>query len=420
VANHAPAVGSAPTLSSFLLSPVSLVWFRRDLRSHDHPALTAALAAGPVVCLFVLEPRLLARSPNRAWFVGESVAALADDVHARGGLFFVREGPAEATVPAVARELGAAAVHVSREYSPFGRARDRRVAAALARAGIAFHEHPGVLAVEPEQVVNANAADGAFQVFAAFHRRWEAVPRRPVLPAPAHIPAPASASAAIASGFGSWRPPAPAASLLPGGEGAARARLAAWLPKLPAYAATRDRLDMDGTSRLSQDLRFGLLSPVEVLAAAGEASPAFGREVAFREFYTHLAWRLPRVLREPFRPQPSLAPRDDATVFAAWCEGRTGVPLVDAAMHQLVRTGWMHNRARMVTATYLAKTLRIDYRLGEAFFLRHLTDGDPAVNNGGWQWAASTGAGAPFRTFNPTIQSGKHDPTGDYVRAFGS
>jgi len=208
------------------------------------------------------------------------------------------------------------------------------------------------------------------------------------------------------------------------GEPAARERLAAWLERdVDAYAATRDRLDLeDGTSRLSQDLRWGLLSPLEVVERAGGAGDGrrvFAAELAWREFYAHVLWHHPRVLREPFQPAFAGLPwREDPVAFDAWREGRTGYPVVDAAMRQLRASGFVHNRARMIAASFLVKHLLLDWRLGEAAFMRHLTDGDVASNNGGWQWTASTGTDPQpyFRVFNPVLQGRRFDPDGAYVR----
>jgi deoxyribodipyrimidine photo-lyase len=207
------------------------------------------------------------------------------------------------------------------------------------------------------------------------------------------------------------------------GEPAARRRLERWLEGgITDYGRTRDRLDLDGTSRLSQDLRWGLLSPLEVLERAegrGEGRRTFVNELAWREFYAHVLWHQPQVLERPFRDDlGAIGWRNDPEAFEAWREGRTGYPVVDAAMRQLHATGWMHNRARMVTASFLAKHLLVDWRQGEAEFMRHLTDGDPASNDGGWQWTAGTGTDPQpwFRVFNPTLQGTRHDPHGDYVR----
>ena len=399
----------------------AVVWFRRDLRLHDHEALTAAAAnSNKLVCLYVLDDRLLSGkngSANRAWFLKESLTELGEALAARGSELLVARGLAEQIVPAVAKAAGASSVFVSRDYSPFGSQRDHRVARMLGEGGIAFLESPGVLAVEPELVVHPNG--GVFSVFGAFYRRWTAAPRRPVLPAPVRIPGPDGLL--FGSQLASWQPERPAAALLPGGEAAARGRLDSWIASgLDTYAGNRDRLDLGGTSRLSQDLRWGLLSPNEVLARTEDPEdPKFAQEVAWREFYIHLAWRQPRVLREPSRHDFARLPwQADGALLAAWESGQTGFPVVDAAMRQLVATGWMHNRARMIVASFLTKNLFIDYRAGERFFMRHLLDGDVAVNNGGWQWASSTGTDAQpyFRVFNPVLQGERFDPEGVYVR----
>lgn len=398
----------------------AVVWFRRDLRLHDHPALSAALGHRRVLCLFVLDDRLLRgryASPNRAWFLRESLRALEDQVAQLGGALLIRNGRPEEVVPAVAREAGAAAVLVSRDYGPFGRTRDRLVAKALAGMGTQFAEFPGVLAVEPEDVVSK--AGGPLSVFTPFFRRWREVPLREVLPAAGRIPPPPIGFQRAAR----WRedPDKPPADVLPGGEPAARHRLEAWLTGgLARYADDRDRLDLEGSSRLSQDVRWGLLSVNELRQRVqGMDAATFERELAWRDFYMHLAWHLPGVLQEPLRPtKRSLPWSADHAQLGAWQEGRTGFPVVDAAMRQLVATGWMHNRARMIVASFLTKNLFIDYREGERFFLRHLVDGDVAVNNGGWQWASSTGTDAQpyFRVFNPVLQGRRFDPEGRFVR----
>jgi deoxyribodipyrimidine photo-lyase len=396
----------------------SVVWFRRDLRVHDHPALTAATERGDVACLFVLDDRLLegrSASGNRNWFLAESLRELAASIEARGGMLVVRRGRPEAVVPELARQFGASAVHVSRDYGPFSRRRDAAVAAELALAGIELVESPGVLAVEPEAVLKRDG--GAYGVFGPFYRRWTDVAPRQTLPAPESLRAP---DGVPKSELGSWRPPRPNAALIEPGESAARKRLATWAGGgLRTYESTRNLLDIAGTSRLSQDLRWGLLSVNEVREQLAGEGESFERELAWRDFYHHLAWHQPRVLREPFRREAKALPwNKDGAALAAWQRGETGYPVVDAAMRQLVETGWMHNRARMIVASFLTKNLLIDYREGERFFMRHLVDGDPAVNNGGWQWASSTGTDAQpyFRVFNPVLQGNRFDPDGVFVR----
>ena len=404
---------------------VAVLWLRRDLRVHDHPALARALASADVVVpLYVLDERLLdgpRASANRTWFLLGSLRALADDLARLGSPLVVRTGRPEAVVPAFAAELGAVDVFATRDIGPFARRRDGIVDEALAAGGRRLHLARGLLVAEPEEV---GGADGRpVLVFTPFFRRWAAVPRRAILPAPAVIPGPAVPVAGEVIPV----PPPPTADddLLPlPGEAAARTRLARWVASaaLPEYADGRNRLDAEGTSRLSADLKFGTLSPLEVLEATegpGDGRRLFLSELAWREFYAHVLWHFPHVVRGAFRPAyDAVSWADDPAGLAAWRGGRTGFPVVDAAMRQLAGSGWMHNRARMIAASFLTKDLLVDWRAGEAHFMRHLVDGDVASNNGGWQWTAGTGTDAApyFRVFNPVSQGRRFDPAGAYVR----
>ena len=435
----------------------AVLWFRRDLRLHDHPALADALGrADRIAPLFVIDPALITgrwRSPNRTWFMLASLAELAASLEAAGSVLVVRAGRPELIVPAFAEEVGAATVHVSRDYAPYGHARDQRVAAALRRAGLVLHAAPGNLIHEPEDL--ATRAGTPYRVFGPFHRSWSTLPVRTPLAAPAVIPTdpvPARARSSVVTADGrilAWvgklrelgvgpvdveglaRPTADPELVPDPGESAARLRLARWTrahgdrpPRVLDYQRGRDLLGIDGTSRLSQDLRWGLLSPVEAATRVLTAGPGpgvhrFVAELAWRDFYAHVLWHDPGSARRATRRAYDLVPwRDDEVGIAAWTGGRTGFPVVDAAMRQLVATGWMHNRARMIVASFLTKDLLVDWRVGEAWFMRHLLDGDPASNNGGWQWAASTGTDAQpyFRVFNPVAQGRRFDPDGAYVR----
>ncbi len=407
-----------------------MVWFRRDLRVHDHPALVRAVEEfGRVAPLFVVDDRIMgsAERPasNRLWFMRESVAALAAQLEELGLDLTVLRGDPIALVPGFAAEVGARAILVSRDRAPYGRTRDAAVERTAASRGITFLAEPGLLVQEPERVTRIDG--GGFTVFSPFRRAWEAVDRRPVLAAPRKIAGarrPTGARGTIEECLGHIAPSADPALLLEPGEPAARRRLDAWSrsPELVAYADGRDRLDQSGTSRLSQDLRWGLVSPVEALQqCAGDDAgrTRFRWEIAWRDFYAHLLWHQPRLVREALRPEfEHVAWRHDERLAEAWRRGRTGYPVIDAAMRQLLATGWMHNRARMLVAGFLTKHLGIDWRVGAAHFMAHLIDGDVASNTGGWQWAASTGADAQpwFRIFNPTLQARRHDPDGDYVR----
>jgi deoxyribodipyrimidine photo-lyase len=407
---------------------IAIVWFRRDLRVNDHPALAHALGAfDAVVPLFVVDPTLVPGrwpSANRLWFLAGALASLDRELRTRGNGLVIRSGEPATVVPAFAAEIGAAAVVASRDHGPYGRRRDAAVAAALAERGVGFDAGRGLLVHEPEEVSHPDGA--GYVVFSPFQRRWLERPVRPVLPAPHSIPS-IDPSASSLDPFELLSRPTPTADsrlLLEPTEAAARDRLDRWAASdgLRDYDRGRDRLDLGGTSRLSQDLRWGLLSPIEVLARTGGDGPGperFRSEIAWRDFYAHLLWHEPRLRRESFRRElDAIAWETDRSVIDAWKDGRTGYPVVDAAMRQLRATGWMPNRARMIVASFLTKHLGVDWRVGEAHFMEHLVDGDPASNSGGWQWAASTGADPQpwFRIFNPTLQGRRYDPDGTYVR----
>jgi deoxyribodipyrimidine photo-lyase len=409
----------------------TLVWFRgKDLRVNDHAPLVAALATGEVVPLFVLDPYFFAperaqRIPHRMQFLLESLAALSAMIERLGSRLLTVAGKSVEVVPELARSLRVDRVVGQRWCEPFARERDRRVQAAL---GVPFELFPGETLHELGTLRTKQGTP--YVVFTPFSRAFTAEIRvAPPLPAPARLPPlPSDVSVATAP------PPTLAAlgitenpRLLRGGERAAEERLAQFLAGPAAdYAEGRDRLDRAGTSRLSQDLKFGTLSVRSVWHALGPARKnasashaAFRNELLWREFSHSTLWDRPALLREPFRPAWRDFPfRDDDAGFAAWCEGRTGYPVVDAAARQLLGEGFVHNRARMIAASFLTKHLLIDYRRGEAHYLRFLTDGDPAQNNLGWQWSAGCGTDAQpyFRVFNPVSQGQRFDPVGAYVR----
>jgi deoxyribodipyrimidine photo-lyase len=412
------------------MSRTAVVWFRRDLRLHDHPALAAAVSrADVVVPLFVFDDVLLRGrwpAPNRVWFMRESVAELGAALEALGAPLRVLRGRTAEIVPRFALELGADAIHVTRDAAPHGRRRDEEIAARLAPHGIAVEASPGLYVHDPDAV--STAAGRPFTVFSPFRRAWEARDRRPRVGVPDRLPGQSRARPDPVPSLAELGVAGPSADpvLLPApGEAAARFRLDDWLAgPVDAYHEARNRLDPGATSRLSQDVRFGLLSPLEVVERAGTGRGGEGRriftsEVVWREFYAHVLWHQPRVTREPFnRALADLPWRDDPAAFEAWRTGRTGYPVVDAAMRQLQASGFVHNRGRMIAASFLTKDLLLDWRLGEAEFMAHLLDGDVASNNGGWQWTASTGTDPQpwFRVFNPVLQGRRHDPDGGYVR----
>lgn len=398
----------------------ALVWFRRDLRVHDHPGLTAAhRECDRVVPVFVLDPRLLqGRFPsrNRAWFLHACLAELRGALRERGADLVVREGRPEEQLPALAANVGASAVYFASDVSPFAMARDRRVEAAL--GGVEVRRQPGLFVADIGQV---RTKDGRpHSIFSPFHRAWEQVPRRDVHGAPRQLSFP--------SGLAAGELPAPpdpeARDPLAPGERAGRARMSAWLRSgLERYHDRHDRLE-GGTSELSPYLHFGSISPRELEQRAreqgGPGADAFVRQLAWRDFYAHVLLNHPGNTRHSHRREfDRLEWDDDPALLDAWREGRTGFPVVDAAMRQLLARGWMHNRGRLIVGSFLTKDLHLDWRHGEAHFMRHLLCGDEASNNGNWQWIASVGVDpAPYfrRMYNPMTQQRRHDPDGEYVR----
>ncbi len=401
-----------------------VVWFRRDLRLADHPALSDAVAhAEAIVPLFVLDERLIQRSPVRAWLLARALEALDDALASRGSGLVVRYGDPEVVVAEVAREVGASAVLASRDVTPFSYRRDRLVASALQRDGRDLHLRPGLLLVEPEEMMSVSGKP--YAVFTPFWRALSSVPRREQLPAPGSVPPPgAGLPATLTPPFLPESPP-PAHGLPDAREAAAQDRLRQWVTEgLERYGDRRDDLGGESTSHLGSDLHLGLLSPIQVEGAAlerdGEATP-FVRQLAWREFYHHgLFHRRTEPKRFAHSPYMSAfrSESDDPDAVAAWRAGRTGVPVVDAGMRQLAATGWLSNRARLVVASFLTRHLLMDYRIGEVHFLRHLIDGDVANNLGGWQWTAGVGADAQpwFRIFNPVLQGRRFDAEGDWIR----
>lgn len=379
------------------LAPV-IVWFRGDLRLDDHPALAAALETGrPVVPLLVIDPNLEA-SPTMGsarWARFEAaIVALDRDLRAVGGQLIVRRGDPRIIVPSVVTELDAHAIYASRAVTPHAIRRDRAI-----RADVPLRLLPGTLLVEPE-------ATGETKVFTPFHRRWLAVDHGVPLPPPAAISTP--------RGIGGE--PLPKVAPLGGPE--AQERLTRFArDRAPMYDLDRDRLDRDGTSLLSADLHFGTVSARRLASVVGV--PAFQRQLAWRDWAHHLLWfGSPHDDRRAAGPYGEVRWVDDPAGLDAWREGRTGYPTVDAAMRQLSSTGMMHNRARMIVASFLTKDLLIDWRVGEAHFMRHLVDADVANNRLGWRWTAGVGPDAApfFRVFNPVLQGRRFDPEGTWVR----
>jgi deoxyribodipyrimidine photo-lyase len=391
-----------------------------------HDAATAGSADGEVAVVFVLDPALWrgAGNPRRAW-LAESLRA-ADAAYE--GRLCVRAGDPVTVVPELASELGATSVHVSRETTPAGRRRDRDVAEALEQAGVEWVETGTPYAVGPGSVLTGEG--GPYKVFTPFSRAW----REHGWPAPA-TERPGLRLAEVRSDQ-SARSELKQAREAPGlpdlpaaGERAALARWADFRDHaLADYGTHRDRADLDGVSRLSPYLKVGAVHPRTLLADLadgrrhlGEGAERFATELAWREFYADVLWHHPRSAWHDLRPGLSgMAYDDPGEAVEAWRQGRTGYPVVDAAMRQLLQEGWMHNRMRMVTASFLTKDLHVWWPLGARHVLEHLVDGDIASNNHGWQWVAGTGTDASpyFRVFNPVTQGLRFDPHGDYVRRY--
>lgn len=407
-----------------------IVWFRRDLRVHDHPALHAAASdGGPVVAVFVVDPSLVdgpAASGPRATFLAASLADLDAALRDRGSRLLVRHGDPASVLPALAREVDAAVVRWTADAAPYGRRRDERVRKALEAVGVPAVADPGQYVVEPTAV--ATQAGTPYTVFGPFRRRWEDAGRRRIHDAPRRIAGPPRIGgeglpSAADLGRTTQRRDVPQ-PIADGGETAGLAAARRWLDgPIADYADRHDRLS-GGTSELSPHLRWGTISARWLEARArvlsGEGPAAFVRQLAWRDFFAHVYRHHPEDRhREHQARYRDLSWEDDPEGLAAWREGRTGFPLVDAGMRQLAATGWIHNRARMVVGSFLTKDLHVDWRHGERHFLDLLLDGEPVQNDGNWQWIASVGVDPkPYfqRLFNPTRQQQRFDPDGDYVR----
>jgi len=404
-----------------------LVWYRRDLRVHDHPALTAAASSAErVVPVFVLDPALLHgrfESGPRARFLLGCLTELRAALRERGADLVVRHGRPEQELAALAAETGAARVHFASDVSPFAVARDARVSRAMQAAGVEVVRHPGLFVAD---VGKPKTKDGRpFSVFSPFWRAWERLERRDVHGAPRKLELPAGVEAGEIPEAGALGLPDDVPDPFEPGEPAARARMHAWLRDgIESYGDRHDLLE-GGTSELSPYLHLGCISPRELEqrareAGSGKGRAAFVRQLCWRDFYAHVLLHNPdNALHAHQRGMDDLEWADDEEAFAAWCEGRTGYPVVDAGMRQLAERGWIHNRARLIVASFLTKDLHIDWRRGEAHFMRLLIDGDEAQNNGNWQWISSVGVDpAPYfrRMYNPATQQERHDPDGGYVR----
>lgn len=425
--------------------PPIIHWFRRDLRLHDNTALSAAVhdSGGAVLPVFIFDERLLRgrfAGAARTRFLLEALHELDIGLRELGSRLIVRRGDPQRELADLLEASGAGGVYWNRDYSPFAVRRDSAIKQELREQGYTARSFKDAVIWECDEIMTQNGSP--YTVYTPYARRWRAlVDAQPILvqAAPERLQTADFDLAALAA-------PIPGLAdlglqtdqqAIPGGESHARRLLDEFTDLRRAhaianYAAERDLPALPGTSRLSAHLRLGSVSPRACLAAALAAADR-GRndvlpgvntwvsELAWRDFYVQVLYHHPHVLRGAFKQQyDAIDWQNNEDWFAAWCAGRTGYPIVDAAMRQLNSEAWMHNRARMIVASFLTKDLLIDWRWGEAYFMQQLVDGDPAANNGGWQWAAGTGTDAQpyFRIFNPTSQGQKFDPDGAYVHRY--
>ena len=398
----------------------ALLWFRRDLRVADHVALHAAVEHDRVVPVFCLDDRLLDgrhASGPRTQFLLECLQDLDGSLRERGSGLVIRHGAPERELPALAREVEASAIHCTGDVGPFARRRDRGIGELVA--------HPGLNVVDEVEAL-CTQQGRPYTVFSPFHRTWLGAPRRAVLRAPQELPPlPSSVTKGRIPSLRSLGLEQEVSDPLPGGEAAGRERLKRYLADgVRSYHDDHDQLGGDRSSRLSAYLHFGCVSAREVedRLPPGAGPDAFRRQLCWRDFYAHVLFHHPRNARSEFQERyRGMRWSRAEQAFTAWCDGRTGFPLVDAGMRQLRREGWMHNRARLVVGSFLTKDLGIDWRWGERHFMRFLIDGDEANNNGNWQWIASVGVDpqpAYRRIYNPARHMERYDPDGEYVRRY--
>ena len=411
-------------------------WFRRDFRITDNTALTAAVKAGEeVVPAYIASDWQGSHNwtgPSRQEFLCGSLDSLSRNLEAIGGCLIIRRGDAVAELEKLAEETGAREIFANRDPDPFGRSVEARLETMCRAKGILLSLHKDACVHERNEVLTGQGT--TFRVFTPYSKVWFNLPKPSPMPAPHRLVTPRGVASLPLPQLSDWGLSSSGAMLPEPGERAARERLKAFAAgPISRYGETRDIPSVAGTSQLSQDLRFGLISPRQIYAAAKKAEEGLlpeGRksvmkylaEIVWREFYMQLLWHYPELLDQEFNSNwrgmiwPGLPGVPDA--FERWCAGVTGFPIIDAAMRQLAATGWMHNRCRMITAMFLTKDLHLDWRRGEAFFMRSLVDGEIASNNGGWQWSAGTGADAApyFRIQNPWSQTKRYDPEGAYIR----
>jgi len=399
----------------------SIWWIRRDLRLSNNGALHAALHRDSVLPVFIIDPAFESSSARRKNFLYEGLHALDKELRERGSYLLIRRGKPLDVLTKLQEEIEVEAIFAEEDFTPFARKRDMEI-----EHHLPLHLVRGQTVHHPGSVLKSDGTP--YTVYTPYSKAWKAklLSSFDIYSAPAKI----NTSIQLTN---EKLPAYESNPVFPSGEKEALARLDEFLHrKIYSYGEDRNRMDLDGTSSLSPYLHLGMLGLRQAVHAAlqaqtqarGEASRQKSAEIwlnelIWREFYIQILYHFPHVAGNSFNKSLANIPwRNNISEFEAWKEGRTGVPIVDAAMRQLRETGWMHNRARMIVASYLVKDLLIDWRWGEAWFMENLLDGDRAANNGGWQWTAGTGTDAApyFRIFNPALQSAKFDPKGDYIR----
>ncbi|MBL1079013.1 deoxyribodipyrimidine photo-lyase [Nocardia sp. 2] len=402
---------------------VAIVLFTRDLRVHDNPALTTACReAEAVVPLFVLDDELLAKvrdAPNRVRFLVAALHELDSELRVRGGRLIVRRGHVADEVERVAHQVGARDVHLAADHTGYGPKREIALRERLSQTGRRLHPHAASITAVDPGTVRPDTGRGHYAIFSPYFRRWLDTPMRSPLPAPKTVKVPRATgvpipeSSALCTGAGSPQ-------LAVGGETTGRKMLEHWISgPVTRYETDKDVPAVDGTSGLSPYLHFGCVSATEAVARVDASAPggtAFIRQLAWRDFYHQVLADRPEIAVDDYRPATEPWRRDPHAV-AAWRDGRTGIPMVDAGMRQLLEQGWMPGRARLIAASCLVKTMRVDWRVGARHFERWLVDGDVANNRMNWQWMAGTGTDTrSSRVLNPLRQAERFDPAGDYAR----
>jgi deoxyribodipyrimidine photo-lyase len=412
--------------------PPVIHWFRRDLRIADNTALHHASQAGSVVPVYILSSWCKDHAwtgSNRQQFLCGCLESLSKNLETLNSSLIIRKGPAVSALKQLIKETGATAVHFNRDPDPFGKKTEQELSKLCTEWGIDCCGYDDVALHNPTEILTQTG--NPYKVYTPYANNWLSRPKPAPLSKPESLNTPQGISSLPLPKPAYWNLPESRAKLPEPGERAARERMRDAVSKIIGhYAEKRDIPSLDGTSRLSQDLRFGLISIRTLYAKVNTALRSadvrsrssieiYIKELAWREFYFAILHHFPHVLEHEFNKDWQGLPWDEPSEnFEKWKSGQTGFPIIDAGMRQLLQTGFMHNRVRMITAMFLTKDLHIDWKLGESHFMQHLTDGEIASNNGGWQWSAGTGADAApyFRIQNPWSQTAKHDPTGVYIK----